>query len=226
MVEEVDVDADADVGLHAFGCESVARLDAEAPAAGLGSGQGCLAHDERTGVDLDAVELGAVPAHPGRVSRVAVPLLRNREHHRLRVVTGRGGQDIGGIFSNVCKIGRVCRYLDRHVPHHLLAHGHGATDAQGVADDEGVAAHGVHGRFGAATRSHNQTAKGVGGEQEQEVEEEDAKIFHAAELIVCGWKLLSNFLDVSLRREKDSYSIPHSDSRSYYAMILRSVGVY
>ncbi len=155
MVEEVDVDADADVGLHAFGCVAVARLDAEAPTAGAGGGQGSLAHDEGTGVDFDAVELGAVPAHPGRVSRVAVHLLRNREHHRLRGVGKMvgGGRDIGGIFSNVCKIGRVCRHLDRHVPHHLFAHGNGATDAQGVADDEGVAAHGVHGRFGAATRA-------------------------------------------------------------------------
>ena len=54
------------------------------------------------------------------------------------------------------------------------------------------------------------------------MEEKDAKIFHAAGLIVCGWKLLSNFLDVSLRREKDSYSIPHSVLHAYYAIILRA----
>lgn len=84
---------------------------------------------------------------------------------------------MNGIFSNICKIGRVAN-TNRHVPHHLFAHGHGAADAQGVADDEGVAAHGVHGRFGAATRSHNQTTKGVGGEQEQEVEEKETKSRH------------------------------------------------
>ena len=180
MVEEVDVDADADVGLHAARRESVARLDAEAPAAGLAGGWGSLAHDEGTGVDFDAVECGGISAHPGRVAAVAVDLLGDGEYHRLRGVGKMvgGGRDIGGIFSNVCKIGRVCRYLDRHVPHYLFAHGHGATDAQGVADDEGVAAHGVHGRFGAATRSHNQTAKAIGGEQEQEVEEEKTKSRH------------------------------------------------
>lgn len=101
MVEEVDVDADADVGLHAFGCVAVARLDAEAPAAGLGGGQGSLAHDECAGIDFDAVELGTVPAHPGRVSRVAVDLLGDGKHHRLRGVDKMvgGGRDIGVVSA-------------------------------------------------------------------------------------------------------------------------------
>ena len=145
-------------------------------------------------VDVDAVERGGISAYPCCVSRIAVHLLRNREHHHFRGV-------IGGIFSNVCEIGRVGtgrvgigrvgtggrrREGDRHVSHDFFAHGHGATDAEGVADDEGVAAHGGRGGFGAATRSHNQTTKGVGGEEEQEVEEEEAEIFHIPDFIVSS----------------------------------------
>ena len=163
------------IGLQTLGRKPIASLHPHRPSAGLGSGRGSLAHDERAGVHLYAVELGAVPAHPCCVSRIAVHLLRNREHHHFRGVIN---QDIGGIFSNVCKIGRVAN-KNRHVSHDFFAHGDGATDAEGVADDEGVAAHGGRGGCCPPPCPHNQTAKGVGGEEEQEEEEEEAEIFHA-----------------------------------------------
>ncbi len=111
-------------------------------------------------MDVNAVERGGISAYPCRVRRVAVDFLGDGEHHHFlgvnKMVGGRGGD---GIFSNVCEIGRVGtgrvgigrvgtggrrREGDRHVPHDFFAHGHGAVDAQGVADDETVGRAEVH----------------------------------------------------------------------------------